>query len=69
MRQIDRTLVVGGRGLARVAALIRAAPNSRAALLFLVEWRAGLRVSEALALEVRDLSLASLPRDEESCGR
>ena len=42
-----------------VDALIRAAPNSRAALLFLVQWRAGLRVSEALALEVRDLSLDS----------
>ena len=42
-----------------VDALIRAAPNSRAALLFLVQWRAGLRVSEALALEVRDLSLNS----------
>ena len=42
-----------------VDALIRAAPNSRAALLFLVQWRAGLRVSEALALEVSDLSLDS----------
>ena len=42
-----------------VNTLIRAAPNSRAALLFLVQWRAGLRVSEALALEVRDLSLDS----------
>ena len=42
-----------------VDALIRASPNSRAALLFLVQWRAGLRVSEALALEVRDLSLDS----------
>ena len=42
-----------------VDALIRAAPNSRAALLFLVQWRAGLRVSEALAVEVRDLSLDS----------
>ena len=30
-----------------------------AALLFLVQWRAGLRVSEALVLEVRDLSLDS----------
>ncbi len=40
-----------------VDALIRAAPNPRASLLFLVQWRAGLRVSEALALEVRDLSL------------
>ena len=45
-----------------VATLVRAAPNSRAALLFLVQWRAGLRVSESLALEVRDLSLdADLP--------
>ena len=42
-----------------IDALIRAAPNSRADLPFLVEWRAGLRVSEALALEVRDLSLDS----------
>ena len=42
-----------------VDALIRAAPNSRAALLFLVQWCAGLRVSEALALEARDLSLDS----------
>ena len=42
-----------------VDALIRAAPNSRAALLFMIQWRAGLRVSEALALEVRDLSLDS----------
>ncbi len=42
-----------------VNALMRAAPNSRAALLFLVQWRAGLRVSEALALEARDLSLDS----------
>ena len=42
-----------------VDVLIRAAPNSRAALLFLVQWRAGLRVSEALALEGRVLSLDS----------
>ena len=42
-----------------VDALIRAAPNVKASLLFLVQWRAGLRVSEALALEVRDLSLNS----------
>ena len=41
----------------QVEALIRAAPNPRARLLFLIEWRAGLRTSEALALEVRDLSL------------
>ena len=43
----------------QVEALIRAAPNPRARLLFLIEWRAGLRISEALALEVRDLSLES----------
>ena len=40
-----------------VEALIRAAPNPRARLLFLIEWRAGLRVSEALALKASDLSL------------
>ena len=40
-----------------VNALMRAAPNPRARLLMMIEWRAGLRVSEALALEVRDLSL------------
>ena len=42
-----------------VDALIRAAPNPRARLLFLIEWRAGLRISEALAVETRDLSLDS----------
>ena len=40
-----------------VDALKRAAPNPRARLLFLIEWRAGLRISEALAVERRDLSL------------
>jgi len=35
----------------------RAAPNPKAKLLILEQWRAGLRVSEALDLEVRDLSL------------
>ena len=40
-----------------IDALIRAAPNPRARLLFLIEWRAGLRISEALAVEARDLSL------------
>ena len=40
-----------------VNAIIRAAPNPRAKLLMLEQWRAGLRVSEALQLEVRDLSL------------
>ena len=33
-----------------VSAVIAAAPNPRAKLLILLQWRAGLRVSEALAL-------------------
>ena len=41
----------------QVETLIWAAPNPRARLLFLIEWRAGLRISEALALQARDLSL------------
>ena len=40
-----------------VNAIIRAAPNPKAKLLMLQQWQAGLRVSEALDLEVRDLSL------------
>ena len=40
-----------------VQAILDAAPNPRAELLILLQWRAGLRVSEALALEPRDLSL------------
>ena len=40
-----------------VNAIIRAADDPRARLLMLEQWRAGLRVSEALALEVSDLSL------------
>ena len=40
-----------------VNALIAAAPNPQARLLILVQWRAGLRISEALALEARDLHL------------
>ena len=40
-----------------VNAIIRAAPSPKAKLLMLEQWRAGLRVSEALDLEVRDLSL------------
>ena len=42
-----------------VQALIAAAPHARAKLLMLTQWRAGLRVSEALALEKRDLFLDS----------
>lgn len=33
-----------------IQALIAAAPNPQARLLILIQWRAGLRVSEALAL-------------------
>ena len=40
-----------------VNAIITAAPSPKAKLLMLEQWRAGLRVSEALDLEVRDLSL------------
>ena len=38
-------------------AIIRAAPSPKAKLLMLQQWRAGLRGSEALDLEVRDTSL------------
>ena len=48
-----------------VNAIIRAAPSPKAKLLMLEQWRAGLRVSEALDLEVRDLSLdTASPRSE-----
>ena len=40
-----------------VQALIHRAPSFQASLVMLIQWRAGLRVSEALALEVADLSL------------
>ena len=40
-----------------VQAVLTAAPNPRARLLMLLQWRAGLRVSEALALQPGDLSL------------
>ena len=39
--------------MAEVNALISAAPNPKARLLMLEQWRASLRVSEALALEAR----------------
>jgi integrase len=39
----------------RVQAVIMQAPHAQARLLMLTQWRAGLRVSEALALEVADL--------------
>ena len=40
-----------------VEAIIRASDNPRAKLLMLEQWRAGLRIAEALALEVSDLSV------------
>ena len=40
-----------------VNALLRAAPNLRDRLMLMIEWRAGLRISEALTLEVGDSSL------------
>ena len=40
-----------------VDALIHAAPHGQARLIMLAQWRAGLRVSEAVALEVADLQL------------
>ena len=40
-----------------VEALIHSAPHGLARLLFLVQWRAGLRISEAVGLEVADLRL------------
>ena len=56
-----------------VNALLRAAPNPRARPLMVIEWRAGLRVSEALALKVQDLSLdVALPTimvGQGKCGR
>ena len=42
-----------------VQAIIAAAPNPRARLLMLLQWRSGLRVSEALALEPANLSIDS----------
>ena len=37
--------------------MIKSAPNPQGRLLILIQWRAGLRVSEALGLEVGDLQL------------
>ena len=43
----------------QVQAVLAAAPNPRARLLMLLQWRVGLLVSEALAIEAVDLSLDS----------
>ena len=51
-RQLPEYLKAG-----EVAALMRSAPHAQARLLMAVQWRAGLRIPEVLALEARDLSL------------
>ena len=43
--------------LGEVRALLDAAAHAQARLLFLIQWRAGLRISEAVALEPADLTL------------
>ena len=40
-----------------IQTLLKSAPSEQARLLILLQWRAGLRVSEALALQMGDLSL------------
>ncbi len=42
----------------QVEALMKQAPNAQAEVLMLTQWRAGLRISEALGLEVGDLDFA-----------
>ena len=44
-----------------VEVIIRATDNPRAKLLMIGQWRAGLRIPEALALDVADLSLDAEP--------
>jgi len=44
---------------ADVRSLIDAAPHEQAKLLILLQWRAGLRVSEALSLKASDLDLST----------
>ena len=44
---------------AEVEALLRYAPHPQARLLMLMQWRAGLRVSEAIAITAADLALES----------
>ena len=39
--------------------MIGGAPNPQAALLMLIQWRSGLRITETLALEASDLVLES----------
>jgi len=42
----------------QVEALMKQAPNAQAEVLMLTQWRAGLRISEALGLEVGDLDFS-----------
>ena len=62
-RQLRQNSLEKGRTLpeyldqAQVEGLIRCAPTAQAALIMLVQWRAGLRISEAIALDVADLTL------------
>ena len=44
---------------AEVEALLRHAPHPKARLLMLLQWRAGLRVSEVVAISAADLTLES----------
>ena len=46
---------------AEVEALIQAAPHGQARLLFLIQWRAGLRISEAMNLSRPDLQQGDSP--------
>ncbi len=41
----------------QIDVLMQLAPHAQARLIILAQWRAGLRISEALALEVADLNL------------
>jgi len=40
-----------------IQALIRSAPHAKAKLLMTFQWRAGLRISEALAIKASDITL------------
>ena len=57
---------------AEVEALIEHAPNVLCKLLMLIQWHAGLRISEALGLEARDVQLETdrpTPRVQRGKGR
>ena len=58
-REKSSTILPGYLDADEVRVILAAAPHARAKLLILTQWRAGLRVSEALALTRADLSLGS----------